>query len=104
QLVGVVVEVGLHLVAAGPPRVLAVLRAAAETGLQLRLAAVGDVGEPPGGAQPGVRALPRGGVVVVAAAPARVRADRVQLHRGERDLLGAGRRRGGEQQQRARAV
>src|SRR5690606_16053106 len=58
QLVGVVVEVGLHLVAAGPPRVLAVLRAAAETGLQLRLAAVGDVGEPPGGAQPGVRALP----------------------------------------------
>ena len=55
ELARVVVEVGLHRVAAAPTqRLLGRLRLATEPLVQLELAAVGDVGDPPGDPQPGL--------------------------------------------------
>src|ERR1019366_8450891 len=88
ELVGMVVKIGLDGVPAPVPWVLAVLVVTAEACGKLRLAAVGDVSDPPGHAKAAVGAVAGPGVVVVAASPAAVGPDGVQLRRGPGDLLG----------------
>ena len=83
-----VVEIGLDGVAPPFPGVLAVLVVTAEAGGKLRLAAVGDVSDPPRHTQAAVGAVTGPGVVVVATSPAGVGPDGVQLRHGPGDLLG----------------
>src|SRR5450756_1685662 len=93
------VEVGLDGVPPSRPGVFIVLAAAPETVGEFRLAAVRDVGDAPGDAEPGVRPLTGRRVVVVAAAPAWVGPDGVDLRSGPGDLLGRRRGVAGQEQQ-----
>src|SRR5207249_5164578 len=104
ELAGVVVQVGLHGVAPSAPRVLAVLCVAAEALAELEGAAVAQVRDAPGNAEAAVRPVPRRRVVVVAALPAGVVADRGELRGGPADLVGRGGGRAGQQAQPRHAV
>lgn len=104
QLLRVVVEIRLHPVAPAASRLLARLRLTAETGAQLGLAAVRDVGDAARLAEAPVRTAAGRGAVVVAAPPPRVRADGADLNRAPGDLLGGRGGRGGEHQQRTGAL
>ena len=94
QHVGVMVEVALHRVAATPTeRLLVTLGRTTEACVELRLAAVGDMGDPASQAKPEVRALKA--AVVVTAGEVGVLADGQQLRLAPRDLLGRCVRRAG---------
>jgi hypothetical protein len=98
ELGAVVVEVALD-VEALPHReavVQGVELLAAEPLVEHPLGAVADLGRLPGDGEAHVGTVAGRGVVVVAAAPPGVEDDRAALHARERDLLGAGRRGGGD--------
>ena len=88
QLVALVFQVALHGVAATGQRILFALSGIAEPGVQLGLAAVGQVREPPGDLQPGIGCATR--AVIVAALPARVGLDGRDLRALGADLVGGG--------------
>src|SRR5207237_427958 len=85
-------EIGLDGVAATAERVLVLLGSPAEAHLELRLAAITQVADPPGQAHPHVGAFAGRGVVVVPAPEAGIGADGVDLDLAQGDLLGRGSR------------
>ena len=88
QLLAVVLEVRLDRVAAAVERLLVALAAAPEALGELELGPVRDLADAAGERHAAPRSVAGRGVVVVAAAEARVGADRADLQRAQRDLLG----------------
>ena len=92
ELVGLMVEVALHLETVGgahrAQRILAGLGGGAEAVVELQLPAVGQMGDPAGEAQAVDGALARG--VVIAAVPRGIVFDELDLRALDADLPGAG--------------
>lgn len=96
QLDALVLQITLHRVPAAVGGILVELRVVAEPGVELDLAAVGQMREAPRDRQPGVGRAP--GVVIIAALPIRIGFDRRDLGALGADLIG-GRARAHRQQQ-----